>query len=128
MHFASTVVRPPYEAGSAYLHVTSGCSHNACRFCTYYKDARFAASPESEVEEDLRELASTGVKFQRIWLQGADPFLLSYEKPMRIAGLIHRRLPFVKTIGGCGMASSLKNKDVEQLKKLKEAGYSGIVF
>lgn len=39
MHFASNVVRPPYEANSAYLQVTSGCSHNACRFCTYYKDA-----------------------------------------------------------------------------------------
>ncbi len=128
MHFASTVVRPPYEAGSAYLQVTSGCSHNACRFCTYYKDARFAVSPESEVEGDLMELASTGVKFPRIWLQGADPFLLSYEKLMRIAGLVHRHLPFVKTIGGYGRVSSLRNKDAEQLRKLKDAGYSGIVF
>lgn len=128
MHFASNVVRPPYEANSVYLQVTSGCSHNACRFCTYYKDAPFAVSPEREIVEDLEELASYGVAFPRIWLQGADPFLLSFSRLKRIANLIHKYLPFVKTIGGYGRVDSLKNKTVEQLKELKELGYSGIVF
>lgn len=80
MHFASTVVRPPYEANSVFLQITSGCSHNACRFCTYYKDAPFCVSPLEEVKEDLQELKDYGVSFPRIWLQGADPFLLTYEK------------------------------------------------
>lgn len=128
MHFASNVVRPPYEAWSAYLQVTSGCSHNACRFCTYYKDAPFAVSPENEIVEDLKEMASYGVPFPRIWLQGADPFLLSFDRLKRIAELIHEYLPFVQTIGGYGRVNSLRNKNVEQLKKLKELGYSGIVF
>lgn len=128
MHFASNVVRPPYEARSAYLQVTSGCSHNACRFCTYYKDAPFGVSPESEIIEDLQELASYGIPFPRIWLQGADPFLLSFNKLKRIAELIHEYLPFVKTIGGYGRVNSLNNKTVEQLRELKELGYSGIVF
>lgn len=128
MHFASNVVRPPYEANSVYLQVTSGCSHNACRFCTYYKDAPFVVSPEREIVEDLEELASYGMAFPRIWLQGADPFLLSFSRLKRIANLIHKYLPFVKTIGGYGRIDSLKNKTVEQLKELKELGYSGIVF
>lgn len=128
MHFASNVVRPPYEARSAYLQVTSGCSHNACRFCTYYKDAPFAVSPENEIVEDLKEMASYGVAFPRIWLQGADPFLLTFDRLKRIAELIHEYLPFVQTIGGYGRVDSLRNKNVEQLKKLKELGYSGIVF
>jgi radical SAM superfamily enzyme YgiQ (UPF0313 family) len=128
MHFASGVVRPPYEANSVYLQVTSGCSHNACRFCTYYKDAPFRVSPMNEIKEDLAELKSYGVAFDRIYLQGADPFLLSFNKLSRIAELIHEYLPFVKTIGGYGRVDSLKNKNVEQLKALKEMGYSGIVF
>lgn len=128
MHFASNVVRPPYEANSVYLQITSGCSHNACRFCTYYKDAPFAVSPEREIVEDLEELASSGMAFPRIWLQGADPFLLSFSRLKRIANLIHKYLPFVKSIGGYGRIDSLKNKTVEQLKELKELGYSGIVF
>ena len=128
MHFASNVVRPPYEANSAYLQVTSGCSHNACRFCTYYKEAPFAVSPESEIVEDLKEMASYGVPFPRIWLQGADPFLLTFEKLKRIAELIHQYLPFVKTIGGYGRDNSLRNKTADQLNELKDLGYSGIVF
>lgn len=128
MHFASNVVRPPYEARSAYLQVTSGCSHNACRFCTYYKDAPFGVSPEHEIIEDLQELASYGIPFPRIWLQGADPFLLSFDRLKRIAELIHEYLPFVQTIGGYGRVNSLKNKTVEQLRQLRELGYAGIVF
>ncbi|MGN0946805.1 MAG: radical SAM protein [Megasphaera sp.] len=128
MHFASNVVRPPYEAQSAYLQVTSGCSHNACRFCTYYKDAPFAVSPENEIIEDLQELKSYGISFPRIWLQGADPFLLRFDRLKRIAELIHTYLPFVKSIGGYGRVDSLRNKTAEQLRELKDLGYSGIVF
>lgn len=128
MHFASNVVRPPYEAQSAYLQVTSGCSHNACRFCTYYKDAPFAVSPENEIIEDLQELKSYGIPFPRIWLQGADPFLLRFDRLKRIAELIHTYLPFVKSIGGYGRVDSLRNKTAEQLRELKDLGYSGIVF
>lgn len=128
MHFASTIVRPPYEARSAYLQVTSGCSHNACRFCTYYKEAPFGVSPEGEIIEDLKELQSYGIPFPRIWLQGADPFLLSFDRLKRIAELIHEYLPFVQTIGGYGRVDSLRNKTADQLKILKNLGYSGIVF
>lgn len=128
MHFASNVVRPPYEARSAYLQVTSGCSHNACRFCTYYKDAPFAVSPESEIIEDLKEIRSYRIPFPRIWLQGADPFLLPFDRLKRIAELIHEYLPFVHEIGGYGRVNSLRNKNVAQLKELKALGYKGIVF
>lgn len=68
MHFASNVIRPPYEANSVYLQITSGCSHNACKFCTYYKDVPFRVSPLEEIREDLQELKDTGYSFPRIWL------------------------------------------------------------
>lgn len=55
MHFSCGIVRPPYEAGSCFLQVTSGCSHNKCRFCTFYKEAPFSVSPEREIREDLQE-------------------------------------------------------------------------
>jgi len=128
MHFSSGIVRPPYEAYSTFLQVTSGCSHNKCRFCTFYKDAPFRVSPESEIREDLAELRAAAWPVERLYLQGADPFLLSYEKLRHIADLIHEYLPSVQSIGGYGRVDSVKNKSVEQLKKLKETGYDMIVF
>lgn len=128
MHFASMVVRPPYEAYSAYLQVTGGCTHDACRFCTYYKDVPFRVSPLREVEEDLKELAQYRNRFDRIFLQGADPFVLKTDRLLAIADLIHRYLPNVKTIAGYGRVDNVRNKTVEDLRKIKEAGYGGIVF
>ena len=128
MHFSSGIVRPPYEAWSTFLQVTSGCSHNKCRFCTFYKDAAFRVSPEEEIREDLAELRDFGTIPERIFLQGADPFLLSYNRLMHIAELIKEYLPSVQSIGGYGRVDSLKNKTVEQLQQLKQVGYDLIVF
>lgn len=30
------IIRPPSEAGSYFLPLTSGCSNNSCVFCNYY--------------------------------------------------------------------------------------------
>ena len=81
MHFSSGINRPPYEARDMFLQITSGCSHGSCEFCTFYKDARFKISPISEVEEDIKELADLAKyrPFDRIYLQGADPFIAPYE-------------------------------------------------
>ena len=123
MHFSSGIVRPPYEAWSTFLQVTSGCSHNKCRFCTFYKDAAFRVSPEEEIREDLAELRDFGAIPERIFLQGAEPLLLSFNRLMHIAELIKEYLPSVQSIGGYGRVDSLKNKTVEQLQQLKQVGY-----
>ena len=128
MHFSSGINRPPYEADDAYLQVTSGCSHDKCDFCTFYKDAPFRTSPMSEVEADIRELKGYGPCFSRIFLQGADPFILPYERLKQIAELIHRELPWVKSIGGYARTDNLRNKTVEQLRDLKRMGYGGFYF
>jgi radical SAM superfamily enzyme YgiQ (UPF0313 family) len=128
MHFSSGINRPPYEAMDGFLQVTSGCSHGSCRFCTFYKDAPFALSQIQEIEEDIKELRDYGVKYRRIYLQGADPFILPYEKLMEVADLIHKYLPYVESIGGYARVDNVKNKTVEQLHTLMEVGYSNFYF
>lgn len=118
MHFSCGIVRPPYEAGSCFLQVTSGCSHNKCRFCTFYKEAPFSVSPESEIREDLQEIRDSGWKGKRIFLQGADPFLLSYDRLKRIMDLIKEYLPWGVSVGGYGRVDSVRNKSVGELKSV----------
>ncbi|MGI6546202.1 MAG: radical SAM protein [Fastidiosipilaceae bacterium] len=128
MHFSSSVNRPPYEAMSGFLQVTSGCSHASCKFCTFYKDAPFAISPRKEIEEDIKEIRDSGWDYQRIYLQGADPFILPFDKLMEVAELIQRYLPSVESIGGYARVDNVKNKTVEQLRELAEVGYSDFYF
>lgn len=125
MHFASGIVRPPFEAACEFLQITSGCSHNKCKFCTYYKDARFSVSPWDEIESDIDELAALPWHhYNRIWLQGADAFVLPYDRLMRVADMIHEKLPWVQSIGAFARVTSFRNKTCEQLERLRDMGYS----
>ena len=76
MHDSGLTYRPPFEANTLLLQVTTGCSHNACAFCTMYRDVRFSASPMSEIEEDLREAAAETPYVTRVFLENGDPFAL----------------------------------------------------
>lgn len=128
MHFSSGINRPPFEAQDGFLQVTSGCSHGKCEFCTFYKDAPFRISDLDEIEEDIKELASMGYPFRRIYLQGADPFILPCKRLLEIADMIHKWLPSVKSIGGYARIDNVKNKSIAELKELVEAGYSNFYF
>lgn len=128
MHFSSDINRPPYEAYDGFLQITSGCSHGSCEFCTFYKDAPFRVSPMSEVESDIKELGASGIPFKRIYLQGADPFIVKTERLLEVAELIHKYIPTVTSIGGYARIDNLKNKSVADLKKLVAAGYSNFYF
>ncbi len=128
MHFSSSIVRPPFEARSINLQVTSGCSHNKCNYCNYYTNVPYEISPKNEIKEDLIELKNTGYSFKRIWLQGANPFTLPTENLKEIAEMIHYYLPFVESIGCYSRVTDLENKTVDDLQELRRLGYDSIVF
>ncbi|WP_296732050.1 radical SAM protein [Anaerovibrio sp.] len=128
MHFSSGINRPPYEASDGFLQITSGCSHGKCEFCTFYKDSPFKLSPMEEIESDIKELMQSDWDFDRIYLQGADPFIRRTEDLIKIADLIHYYLPQVRSIGGYARVDNLKNKTVEQLKELADIGYGYFYF
>ena len=129
MNFSSGINRPPYEAESGYLQVTSGCStHNGCAFCSFYRESCFKVSPIEEIEADLAELRSMNLNVKRIFLQGADPFVLSYDQLMKIAELIYKYLPTVESIGGYARINNIINKSVAELRSLSEMGYSNPYF
>ena len=128
MHFTSPVHRPANESRSIFLQVTSGCRHNNCRFCSYFRNVRFCASPLEEVESDLAELEHLPRHFpkQRVFLQAADAFCLDYDRLMHIAELIGKHLPTVTSIGAYARIDDITNKSVEQLRSLKDAGYENL--
>ena len=122
MHFTGTVYRNPYWPTWPLLEITQGCTHNKCKFCTMYKDVSFRMSPIEWIEEDLKELAQTDPDATTIQLLSANPLVLSYDKLAPILDIINRYLLKMEYIYLAGRVSDLKNKTVEELKKLKDLG------
>ena len=122
MHYTGTIYRPPFEARSLLLQVTTGCSHNKCSFCTMYRDEPFRMEPLDQIEEDLVEARQYVPNVTRVFLENGDPFALSADRLEQIAVMIHAYLPRVETIA---MYASIKNvigKSDEELRRLRNLG------
>lgn len=130
MHYTGTIWRPPYEAYSALIQVTAGCTHHKCKFCTLYEDVpfKFRMSPLSEVEEDLKEMSHYYRNAKRVFFTGANPFVLSFDKLKTLAGLVKKYYPKAESIGCFARITDIKPKTTEQLKELRRLGYNSITI
>lgn len=126
MHFTGRTWRPPYEANSYIIQLTSGCTYGKCRFCNLYKDEPFCLSPLPEFEEDLAEIKRYQPGARRIFLTGANPFALSYEKLKPYVLTVRDYLIKCQTIAMFASIRDIKNKEVWQLKKLRAMGVNGL--
>ena len=54
MEFHGPIVRPYTDSDSLFIEVTTGCTHNSCTFCNFYKDTPFWVAPIEQVEKDLQ--------------------------------------------------------------------------
>ena len=126
LHFTGTVWRPPHEALSVLLQVTVGCTHHACKFCGLYGDLRFRVSPMAEIDADLQIIARWQPQARRVFLVGANPFVLSYERLVQLADRIRDRLPKVQTIGMFARVDDIARKTDAELRELRARGFTGL--
>lgn len=126
MHFNGPIWRPPYEASSVLLQTTAGCSHDSCKFCSLYPDIKFRISPVWEIESDLEIIRHYSPKARRIFLTGANPFVLSYNKLLDLGLLCRKYLPDCQSIGTFARITDIKKKTMEELKNLRHIGFNGI--
>lgn len=124
MHFTGQVYRHPMEAATQLLEVTAGCSHNKCAFCTMYRNTKFGVSPVDHVEEDLQELKASNVPVRRIFLVNGEAMVLSGRRLIEIGELIHKYFPEIEMITSYASIQNLKNKSLEDLKRLRELKFN----
>lgn len=120
MHYEGITWRPPFEADSLLLQVTTGCSHNKCAFCTMYSDVEYKVSPMSEIDEDIAEARRTFNGRKRVFLENGDAFSLSADRLARIAEKINVAFDDFSYISCYASIKNIKDKTVEQLKQLKD--------
>ena len=135
MHYTGTIWRPPYEAASLLIEATAGCTHHKCKFCTLYNDLpfKFRMSPAKDIESDLREVKRAvgdlrSRHIDRVFLTGANPFVMSYDKLTAIAELIRKYFPSVKSVGSFARITDIIPKTDEELAKLRDFGYDGLTI
>ena len=110
---------PQDELSSVLLPVTAGCSYNKCVFCSMYKDDVFREIPLWDIEKELMN----GPKYaERVFLTGADPMSVGYEKMVEILSLIRRYLPYCACVASYASIRSVSKYSLAQLTTLHHAG------
>lgn len=127
MHYQGTIYRPPSEANSILLQVTTGCSHNKCTFCGMYKDKRFSVTPLETVFADIEYASRHYASARRLFLCDGDALVLPQAKLTAILAKIRATLPQVTRVGIYANSKSLKTKSIDELRELRQLGL-GIAY
>lgn len=126
MKYTGPTYRPPFEANSLLLQVTTGCSHNKCAFCTMYRKVPFSIESMEQIEADLNEASEKFTGMKRVFLENGDAFVLSAERLTEIAELIHQKLSSVETIAMYASINNIKTKTDEELAALRKLGINAL--
>ncbi len=126
MKYTGTTYRPPFESKSLLLQVTTGCSHNKCRFCTMYREVPFQVETREQIEQDLREARRLYRRVPRVFLVNADPFVLGAGRLKEIARQVRDILPETESIGMYASIANIRDKTDEDLKELRALGVNDL--
>jgi len=122
MHYEDPIIRPPSEANSILLQVTTGCSHNKCSFCGIYKNKVFRIKDDKEIREDLYYAAEHFRNCDKLFFCDGDALIIPFLKLERLLSDIHQILPWVDRVGTYANAKSIAGKSLDELRRLKELG------
>lgn len=147
-------IRPPSEANSLLLQVTSGCTWNKCAFCELYKNSQFKAYSVDSIKKDIddmvwhQEMVLEGKRpvglspeeqncyymienwmahgGKNVFLQDGNTIALSAERLLEVLEYLREKLPTIERITSYGRAETLSKVSADQFKSLKIAGLDRI--
>ncbi len=120
MKYEGMIFRPPSEADSLILQVTVGCSYNRCTFCAAYQGKRFRIKSFEEIKEDIDEVSP--YKIRRVFLADGDALSIPQKRLTQILSYLQGKLKGLERVGIYANAKDILQKDVEELKALKDLG------
>ncbi len=128
MNYEGLIIRPPSEADSLVLQVTTGCSHNRCTFCPAYKSKSFRIKSTDEIFSDIDSAVNKyGSLLRRVFLCDGDPMAIPHETLIKILDHILLKFPRLQRTGIYARAGNILNKSLPELEELKSRKL-GIVY
>lgn len=110
----------PYdEITTVLIPAAEGCPYNQCTFCSMYQGCEYREVPLADVEQVLLNVDPCT---ERVFLTGADPLYLGFDRMMRILKLIQKYLPYCACVASYASVRSVARYTEEQLLELHEAG------
>lgn len=123
MRYQDPVYRPPSEADSLLIQATIGCPHNKCTFCGMYKSSKFHIRPVAEIKEDIRAARKYyGDSFDSAFFPDGNTIIMKTAQLEEVFSFTLQTFPSIKRITLYASAKFLKQKTLEHLKRLKNAG------
>jgi radical SAM superfamily enzyme YgiQ (UPF0313 family) len=138
MHFIRPeIIRPPSEAGSYFLPMTSGCSNNSCGFCNYH-GYQLKIRELAEIKQEIDALAMymrQGLRIpgmpeivylianswdgRRIFLQDGDALVYPYPQIKEILEYLNLKFPQLERIACYATSQDILRRSLDELKTLK---------
>ena len=118
MPIIEPAIRPPAEANSFLLQVTTGCSSNLCTFCGAYKGKPFRIKSEKEIFQDIQAGAALSPLVRRAFLMDGDALALNNKKLLPILQEINARFPKMARIASYANGYNIVNRSQAELTEL----------
>ena len=132
------IIRPPSEASSYFLPLTSGCSNASCSFCNFF-GSPLRIRPLPEIKQEIDALAlyvGHGVRLsnvapivyviahswdgKRIFLQDGDALAYPFGWLVEVLEHLNRRFPELERIASYATPQDILRRAPEELKRLKD--------
>ena len=118
---------PMAEAYAIQVPVTVGCSYDRCLYCKLNQDNKFRELSLDEIAGNITKLRYIYEErlnsAKRFLLAGGNPFVLSTEKLLAVADMIHKNFPECEYISCFSRADDITRKSHEELRTLHSAGF-----
>lgn len=122
--YIGAIYRPPSEARSLIVQVTTGCSYNRCIYCSMYQEADYQVRPEEEVLQNLYYFRQIYPQVRRIFISDGDAFGMGYERLLALLIQLRTLFPECERISAYASVSNVLSMSSGQLSTIREAGLS----
>jgi radical SAM superfamily enzyme YgiQ (UPF0313 family) len=112
------IIRPPAEAESILIQVTTGCSSNSCTFCGAYMQKPFRIKDRAEIEHDIRRAAGSDPAARRVFLIDGDALVIPTEKLIPILQTIQEVFPHLARIASYVNGYNITTRSDQELTEL----------
>jgi radical SAM superfamily enzyme YgiQ (UPF0313 family) len=120
MPLVEPIIRPPSEAESFLLQVTTGCSANSCTFCGAYRGKPFRVMPREVIEQDIDEWADLSPETRRVFLLDGDALAAGNDLILPVLEKIGRSFPGLGRVSSYANGFNISARSGEELGELAE--------